>query len=244
MEDEIKYWILFYLNKTPNISIDINKLISDKPTEIEFDYAKLLGCLTKLSSSNLIEEDQKEFTLSFKIKEKGILEIKNFLKQKDFDYKKFYNIIRKIPEIELRDRIQNLENFAFWGVLLIASFLSIDNPNVTYNNIYIISLILILFLVSFIKGAGYFITISYLSLEKFQTEFSNKIIGIFQRNKTSFTYLGYIVLLISGIIFLNLVLKISYQSIFQSIGIGLVVALIIYIIKKIQSHIKEKKNNE
>lgn len=197
MEKEVKYWILLGVsNASRRTGVDAVKLFYEKQSpSFTFDFNQLRDYLEELTRGGLLQKIDRPIT-SFILTAEGIKILRKLNKE---DPPLYFKLVKFFPDIELKERIINLEAFVFGAVILVTGFLI----NQKYSDLKSFFLI-----TGFVVSAYYFLNIAVLIVENFQIAVLKWVSDFIEQNKY---WLGYAV-----VIGLNILLFIFMPRYFET----------------------------
>lgn len=221
MNKKVHYWILIALSKAPKWGYDAVKLYHQRPDFLDVQFDKFFNLLRELENEDFIKHNKKTLSLSFFLTEKGEKEVRKFYHPSNI--KSFYELLRYFPELELKDRIENIESFIFSTIFLFLSLYFITKR--PFKNTYFLLFLLGVFMTSLVNAASYFSVITHLVLEKFTFISKSKIIDLYEDNRNSigyflvllFTVVGLVTLEYLGLTYVQLVIAVILQAIFWAL---------------------------
>ena len=217
--ENIKSWILLALsNSQRENGINVTEFIlNPTPPSFKMDIVKLFRYLKQFQNEGLVNSSgtaDEKFTMT----SKGKKELRRLLRSNPDESKK---IIECFPEIELRKRIETIEAFIFGSVLMVTSYLMLDNK--ITSKPYLNDVLIVVLFFSFGFAGSSMLSIFSSVTEKLKISMLTRTLDILEDNKNK---IGYILVVLANIVgYFVLTTYLDYTT-KQIIGIAIVEIII------------------
>ena len=215
MDKKTKYWFLLALSRAPRRGMGRGVLFEERPDFLEINFEEFEKKLELLKSEGLVENNPRDF-FHFYLTDKGQKEVKSFYKPGKI--REFYDLLRYFPELELRDRIENVEVLLFSLIITSISFYLMTKAT-GYASLALFTI----FFTFLIATASYFSIVTFLVVERFAFLSKNKILEWFNIHRY---YLSYYLLVIFTIIAV-ITLHYYFEWTYKQLGASLIVEITI-----------------
>jgi len=239
MDKSLKIWILLALSKSSKKEVDVTHLYyKEKPDFFDLGFDEFWQCLRDLEKQGHIQLNKKYLSPQYTITEEGKKELRKLKNSNSFEYEE---MLRCFPELELKDRIKNIEKFIFGIVIFAFSFYILTTENV--QTPFLKTVLPTSLLISFVIALYYFSNIMALVIEDFKINFLNKFYDFLDENKTWLGYGLVVLLTIVGIIILKIYLNTSNKEIIKAVVIECIL-LVLLKANKINNYVKGIKKKK
>lgn len=156
MKDKSRYWIIVGLHAQGGKCDDITGLFYSPNRPFHLAISTFLSYVKELEEKGYIKRIEKIISPAYSLTDKGNIELARFYQE---NKKMFFSTLKLFPNLELRDRIENIESFLTGTVLVILSAI-LYYKVINFTNFYLKPILLIM--AFFIFVIGFAISLSFL----------------------------------------------------------------------------------